>query len=460
MHLVQAAVLACALGAPTDGETVLLDFTAAWCGPCKQMQPVVDRLAAQGVPIRKVDIDAEPALARRFNVDGVPCFVMLVAGRETGRIVGATSYESLAALHRDADPQRPAPDLAAAVQRAQAATAPTSTPAAVTQPLIDQLLQTSVRIKINDGGGQSVGTGTIVDAREGEALVLTCGHIFRDSEGKGRITVDLFGPGAPSDVPARVVGYDLESDLGFISFRPGTLVPAAKIAPAGYRAKPNDSVVSIGCNHGDDATPRVSRVTSIDKFLGPPNLQVAGQPVQGRSGGGLFSAEGYLIGVCNAGAPEDDEGLFAALPAIHAELNQLGLSKFCLPIEPIVAAAPPPLPARMPAFGSADPTLGTIPTSSVGFEASPAAAVATSAASPTLPTGPIAGAGHDVADLAHLPGGAEVVCIVRSRDDPQAPSRTIVIDRASPEFMARLIEASQRTPASTAGAASHFGPGR
>src|SRR6185369_6092068 len=56
-----------------------------------------------------------------------------------------------------------------------------------------RLLAATVRIKIDDGGSQSVGSGTIIDSRSGEALVLTCGHIFRDSGGKRPITVDLFG---------------------------------------------------------------------------------------------------------------------------------------------------------------------------------------------------------------------------------------------------------------------------
>ena len=69
MTMIRAALIVCALAAPAAAEeTVLLDFTASWCGPCRQMLPVVDRLAAEGVPVRKVDIDQEPQLAQRFGM--------------------------------------------------------------------------------------------------------------------------------------------------------------------------------------------------------------------------------------------------------------------------------------------------------------------------------------------------------------------------------------------------------
>lgn len=72
--------------------TYLLDFTAKWCGPCKVMNPVLDKLADEykgRVDIVAIDVDEEPALAQRFDVRSMPTFVVMRDGREVGRVVGS-----------------------------------------------------------------------------------------------------------------------------------------------------------------------------------------------------------------------------------------------------------------------------------------------------------------------------------------------------------------------------------
>lgn len=76
----------------------LVDFYATWCGPCKSMEPVVERLAeelAGQVKVGKVDVDENMELAMRFQVMGVPTFGIFKDGSLVQRIVGAVGYEAL-----------------------------------------------------------------------------------------------------------------------------------------------------------------------------------------------------------------------------------------------------------------------------------------------------------------------------------------------------------------------------
>ena len=79
----------------------LLDFGAVWCGPCRVLAPVVDKLAdeLQGkVRVGKLDIDDSPATASKFGIRGVPTVLVFKDGKESGRHVGVTSKETLAKL--------------------------------------------------------------------------------------------------------------------------------------------------------------------------------------------------------------------------------------------------------------------------------------------------------------------------------------------------------------------------
>jgi thioredoxin 1 len=82
----------------TGQGTVLIDFSAEWCGPCKAMVPVLGRMSeqyAERLEIFSVDIDKSPALAMRHGVMSVPTLLLFREGKAVERIVGAVSEKEL-----------------------------------------------------------------------------------------------------------------------------------------------------------------------------------------------------------------------------------------------------------------------------------------------------------------------------------------------------------------------------
>ena len=96
---------------------VVIDFWAEWCGPCKQLSPVLEKLAQEydgAWVLAKVDVDANPALAQLFRVQGIPMVVAVAGGRPVDAFTGVVPESQLRpwleALLRAAGSDAPAPE--------------------------------------------------------------------------------------------------------------------------------------------------------------------------------------------------------------------------------------------------------------------------------------------------------------------------------------------------------------
>ncbi len=204
-------------------QLTLLDFSRDGCPPCRQMEPVVARLESEGFQVQRINGSRSPEVAQRFGVDRFPTFIVMAgqAGGEASRRgdvvrVAAADDGRFRAARRSAVPPTFRDSAILPVSH--------SNPAQGRPPEIDvpgapggQITCRSLRhnpprptatpcsaprsgSRSQDATGHSFGTGTIVDARGGEALVLTCAHLFRDGEGNQindpqSVTAELYQSG-------------------------------------------------------------------------------------------------------------------------------------------------------------------------------------------------------------------------------------------------------------------------
>src|SRR5262249_11171964 len=178
--------------------------------------------------------------------------------------------------------------------------------------------ETVVRIKVHGAGMIGFGSGTIVHSTSKESIILTCAHIFKLDRGPQappssfprKITVDLFDGKLTGMKPAQVhysnetfegqaIDYDFSRDVGLIRIRPGRRLPFARVVPPHWKPAERMDMITVGCSEGHDAT-------AWNTVIMNPNMRgLSGNgayeaiecmvaPKQGRSGGGLFTSDGYV----------------------------------------------------------------------------------------------------------------------------------------------------------------------
>ena len=80
-----------------ESKTVLIDFWASWCGPCRMLSPVVDQIAEERKDIKvcKVNIDEQPELAQKFDVMSIPTLLVFRDGKQVNSSVGVRPKQDI-----------------------------------------------------------------------------------------------------------------------------------------------------------------------------------------------------------------------------------------------------------------------------------------------------------------------------------------------------------------------------
>ncbi len=80
---------------------VLVDFWAAWCAPCRMLQPTVAEVAEQyaaSARVVKVNVDDNPSVSQRYGIKGIPTLILFKGGKEEERVVGAMSKDVISRM--------------------------------------------------------------------------------------------------------------------------------------------------------------------------------------------------------------------------------------------------------------------------------------------------------------------------------------------------------------------------
>ena len=431
--------------ADIDHDLALVIFEAPWSKTSQKAQPFIEILKRKGYPIRTFDFDHHLSLARQFRITQLPTYIIVKDGIEIERSEGQSiprqtkaflrRMRSLRTVPRDRSPDRKIS--VPALRKGISSTNDKQPRRTAFRCQLDKAMHTgpnpfyrhtlpspgrfspmtvSVRITVDEQASRAYGSGTIISSTPRETLVLSCAHIFRHKSPQGSIYIDYFNRPWRGRYMAELIASDSESDVSLLRFFPKDRLPHATIAPLDFPLSRGMAVTSAGCSEGASITLESCSITAINRYLGPSNIECDNLPDQGRSGGGLFTSQAYVIGVCTAADTSEKKGLYAGLKTVQTLLDRHQLSSIYQPSQP--SRQESSLLSKMP---SKEKTTNRISDKEL-FQTD-------------IPTRP--------SFLDHN-GTAEVICVARSLRGKDEKPHIVILDRASRSFLRQLTHEQQR----------------
>ena len=323
-------------------------FTSDSCPPCRQVEPEIVSIYQAGYPVFKVNAIEKAQWSQHYDVRRTPTVILVKNNRVVKRHSGLINARVIESWFDSVGfrPSKPATEFATNVDyhrdsptgssnefvslNNSAANLPDTVLNGTRTPANSQeatALQATVRLRVEDPEGTSFATGTVIHSANGQSLVLTCGHVFRDAGGQGEITCEYgFADGNVRETRGELMYFDAEQrDIGLVAIGPDVEITPVGIAFERYGVRANDEVFSVGCDHGESPTIRRTKIKHLAKYSGIEKYDIFGRPVVGRSGGGLFTDKGQLIGVCNAAVVDADEGVYVGLQTIYWQIAKVNL---------------------------------------------------------------------------------------------------------------------------------------